>query len=95
VIWLNVQIFKDMGTPKIIAISNREARNAHVTIWQTSGTEKKDQVMPGVSSVVDIILRITRDVWSTRTNKRKHAHLFVWKTLILHKSNKPYTLNQE
>jgi hypothetical protein len=30
--------------------------------WQTNATEKKDQVMSDVSSVVKIILRIARDV---------------------------------
>jgi hypothetical protein len=44
---------------------------------KTNATEKKDGVMPDVSSVVEIILRITRDVRSTRTYKRKHTHLFV------------------
>jgi hypothetical protein len=85
-----------MGKPKIIAISNRDAWNAQVTTWQTNATEKEDRVLSGVSSLVEIILRITRDVRSTRTYKRKHTHLSVWNnTLLLHKSNKPYTLNQE
>jgi hypothetical protein len=33
---------KDMGTPKIIAIKNRDVSNAQVTTWQTNATEKKD-----------------------------------------------------
>jgi hypothetical protein len=92
----NVQTVKDIGTPKIIAISNRDVSNAQVTSWQTNATEKKDRVMSHVSSVVEIILGIKRDVQSTWTYKRKHIHLSVWKyTLLLHKSNKPYALNQE
>jgi hypothetical protein len=87
---------KYMGTPKIIAISNRDAWNVQETIWQTSATEKKDRVMSGVSSVVEIILRITRDVRSTRTYERKQTHLSVWNNIfLLHKSNKHYTLNAQ
>jgi hypothetical protein len=85
-----------MGTPKIIATLNQDAWNVQVTIWRISATEKKDRVMSGVSSVVEIILQITRDVRSTKTYKRKHTNPFVWNnTLLLHKSNKHYTLNQE
>jgi hypothetical protein len=52
--------------------------------------------MSDVSSMVEIILRITRDLRSTKTYKRKHTHLFDWKyTLLPHKSNKPYALSQE
>jgi hypothetical protein len=61
-----------MGTPKIIAISNRDASNV-----QTKDTEKKDRLMSGVSCVVEIIQQITRDVRSTKTYKRKHIHLSV------------------
>jgi hypothetical protein len=42
--------------------------------------------MPDVSSVVKIILRIARDVWSTRTCKRKHTHLSITYIYII-----PYT----
>jgi hypothetical protein len=64
-----------------------------LTTWQTNATEKKNRLMPDVSSVVEIFLRLTRDVRSTRTHKRKHAHLSVWNnTLFLHKSNKSYAL---
>jgi hypothetical protein len=66
-----------MGTLKIITISNRDASNVQVTTCQTSATEKKDRLMSDVSSVVEIILRITMDVRSTRTYKRKHTHLSV------------------
>jgi hypothetical protein len=84
-----------MGTPKIIVTLNRDAWNAQVTTWQTNATVKKDRAMPDVSSVVETILRITRDVRSTRAYKRKHIHLFVWNnTPLLHGSNRPYTLNQ-
>jgi hypothetical protein len=42
------------------------------------------------------ILRITRDVRSARTYKRKPSHLSVWNnTFLLDKSNKPYPFNQE
>jgi hypothetical protein len=37
--------------------------------WQTNANEKKDWVMSNVSSVVEILLQITRDVWSTRVYK--------------------------
>jgi hypothetical protein len=47
--------------------------------WQTNATEKKDRMMSDVSPVVEIILRITRDVRSTRTYKVKHTLLSVWK----------------
>jgi hypothetical protein len=47
--------------------------------------------MSDVSSVVEIILRITRDVLSTGAYKRKLTHLFVPRyTLLSHKSNKTY-----
>jgi hypothetical protein len=59
-----------MAAPKIIAISN-----VQMTTWQTNATEEKDLVIFDVSSVVEIILRITRDVRSTKSYKRKHAHL--------------------
>jgi hypothetical protein len=78
-----------------IIISNRDASNTQETIWQTNGTEKKDLVMYDVSSAVEIILWIKRDVWSTMTYKRKHTHLSIWKyTLLPHKSSKPYTFNE-
>jgi hypothetical protein len=87
--YLSVQTVKDMDTPKIIAISNRDASNAQT--WQTNATERKEWVMSGVCSVLEIFLRFTRDAQSTRTYKRKHTHLCVWKyTLLLYKSNKPY-----
>jgi hypothetical protein len=85
---LNVQTVKDLGTPTIIAILNRGASNAHVTTWQTNATEKKDRVMSGLSSVVEIILRITRYVRSTRNYKKNIP-------TSPHKSSKPYTLNQK
>jgi hypothetical protein len=67
-----------------------------VSSWQINATVNKDRVMADVSFVVEIILRITRDVRSTKTYKRKHTHLSVWNnTLLPHKSNKHYTLNQE
>jgi hypothetical protein len=46
---LNVQVIKDMVTPKIIAASN--ASNA-----QTSVNEKEGRVISDVSHVVEIIL---------------------------------------
>jgi hypothetical protein len=52
--------------------------------------------MSDVSSVAVITLRTIRDALSTRTYKRKHTHLSARKyTLPLHKSNKPYSPNQE
>jgi hypothetical protein len=39
--------------------------------------KKKDLVMSDVSSVVEIILQITRDVRSTKTYQRKHTHLSI------------------
>jgi hypothetical protein len=53
---------KDMVTPKITAISNRDESNVQVTIWQTNTTDMKYLVMSDVSSVVEIILQITRVV---------------------------------
>jgi hypothetical protein len=61
-----------MRTQKIIAISNRDASNALVKL-----VEKKVRLISDVSSVVEIILRITRDVRSTGTYKRKHNHLSI------------------
>jgi hypothetical protein len=93
-----VQTVKDMGTASIIAISNRDALKTQVTTWQTSATESNDLVMSDVSSVVQIVLRITRNIRPTKTCKRKHTYLSVWNnTLLPHKSNKPYTrtFNQE
>jgi aspartyl/asparaginyl-tRNA synthetase len=86
----------DMGILKFIAISNRDVSNAQVTTQRNNATEKIDLVISDVSSVVEIILRISRDVRLTRTYKRKHTHLSICNiTVIPHKSNKPYTLNQE
>jgi hypothetical protein len=45
--------------------------------------KKKDLVMSDVSSMVETILRITRDVWSTQSYKRKHTHLSVWNNMLL------------
>jgi hypothetical protein len=53
---LNVQTVKDMGTPKIIAISNQDASNAQWITLQTSATEKKDLMMSNVVFVAEIIL---------------------------------------
>jgi hypothetical protein len=69
-ILLNVQTAEDIGTPKIIAISNRDVSNVRVTTSQT-----KDRVMSDVFSVVKIILRITMDVRSTRTYRIKLTYL--------------------
>jgi hypothetical protein len=91
-----MQTVKDMGTPKIIANSNWDASNVQMTTWQTSTTKKQDLVMSDISSVVEVILRITRDVPSTKTYKRKHTHLSGWyNTLLSHKSNIHHTLDQE
>jgi hypothetical protein len=38
-ILLNVQTVKDMGTPKIIAISNQDASKAQMTTWLSNVTE--------------------------------------------------------
>jgi hypothetical protein len=89
-----VQTAKDMGTPKVIVTSNQDAPTAQVTIWQTNTTIKKDLVMSNVSSVVENILRITRDVQPTKSYK-KDSHLSVWNnTPFPHKLNIPYTLDQ-
>jgi hypothetical protein len=66
-----VQTVKDMGTPKIIAISNRVGSNAQVTTWQTNATEKKDRVMSDVSSVIEIICELQGMCglqWATKEN---------------------------
>jgi hypothetical protein len=62
-----------MGTSKIIALSSPDTSNAQVTTGHTNANEKKDLMMSDVSSVVEIILRITRDVRSTKAYKRKHT----------------------
>jgi hypothetical protein len=85
-----------MGTQKITSISNRGVSNVPVTTWRINATKRKDRVMSNVSSVVVITLQTTRDVCSTRAYKGKDIHLSIRKyTLPLHKSNKPYTPNQE
>jgi hypothetical protein len=62
-----------LGTPKIIAISNRDVSKAQVTTWQTNATEKKDGKMWLKSSS-----RITRNVRSTKSYKRKYyTHLSI------------------
>jgi hypothetical protein len=82
-------------SPKNYCISNRDASNVQVTAWQTNATRKKDE-MSEVSSMLEIALRITRDVRSTKTYKRKPTHLYGWKNIILpHKLNIPYKLNQD
>jgi hypothetical protein len=50
-ILLNMETVKDMVTPKIIAISNRDASTVTIQFC-----EKKDLVMSNMSSVVEIIL---------------------------------------
>jgi hypothetical protein len=55
-ILLNLQTAKNMGTPKIIAVSNQDVSKAKVNTWQTNATKMEDQVMSDVSSVVDTIL---------------------------------------
>jgi hypothetical protein len=46
-----------------------------------------DRVMSDVSSVVEIILQITREVRSTKTYKIKRTHLTAWNnTPLPHKS---------
>jgi hypothetical protein len=58
--------------------------------------EKRKIELCHVSSVMEITLPTTRDVGSARTFKRKHTHLPLRRyTLLPHKSNKPYALNQE
>jgi hypothetical protein len=81
-----MQIVKDMGTPNIIAISDRDASNEQVTTWQTNAAEKG---YSDVSSVVEIILQITRDAEFAKSYKRKHAHLSVWSNTLPHESNIP------
>jgi hypothetical protein len=56
-----------MGTPQIIATSNPNSSKEKVTTGQTNATEKKDRVMSDVFSVVEIILRLTRDARSGKT----------------------------
>jgi hypothetical protein len=52
--------------------------------------------MSDVSTAVENNLPITRDIRYIKTYKRKHAHLFVRNnTLLLHKTNRSHTLNQE
>jgi hypothetical protein len=53
-----MQIVKDLGTPEIIATSNRNVSNVQVITWQMNATEKKDPVKSSVSSVVEIMMRI-------------------------------------
>jgi hypothetical protein len=71
VILLNVQIAKDMDTPKTIVTSNRDASNTQVAILQTSVSIRKELVMFDVFCVVDTIPKITRDVQSTNSYKKK------------------------
>jgi hypothetical protein len=67
--------------------------NAQVTTSQTSTTEKKALLISNVSSVVEIFLRITRGIRSTKTYKRKHNNSLFDSSP--HKSNKPYSINRE
>jgi hypothetical protein len=88
----------DMGTPKIIAFSNRDESNARVTTWHSNATEKKkDLVMSNVTSVVEIILQVQWMYSLQRPmKKKKHTHLSGWNsTLIPHTSKITYKLNQE
>jgi hypothetical protein len=79
-----------MGTQKTIATLNQDASNVPVIIRQSSANIKKDRVMFDVSPVVEIILRITGDVWSIRTFRRNPIHPSVPKsTLLQHNFNKP------
>jgi hypothetical protein len=55
-ILLNMQTVKDMGTPKIIATSNRDVSDAQIIASQTNAKETKDLVMSNVSSAVEIIV---------------------------------------
>jgi hypothetical protein len=80
----NMQTAKDRGTPKSTATLNQDVSIAQVTTQQINATKKKNRVMSHVSSVVEIILPITRDVWSTRTYKRKHTHLSIRRCIPFH-----------
>jgi hypothetical protein len=72
-----------MGTTKIITILNRDALNWPVITWQTNASEKKDLVMPDVSSVAEITLPIIRYVRSTKSYKRNLTHISVWNNILL------------
>jgi hypothetical protein len=86
----NALTVKDMGTHKIIATLNQDASNVAVIIRQTSTNVKKARVMFHVSSVAEIVPRITRDVCSTRAFKRKRIHRSVQKSTLLQDNfNKP------
>jgi hypothetical protein len=86
----NALTVKDIGTQKTIATLNQDVSNVSVIILQSSANVKKARVMFYVSYVVEIIPRITRDVWSTRTFRRKPIHPSVPKsTLLQHNFNKP------
>jgi hypothetical protein len=80
---LNVQTVKDMDTQETIAISNSDASDVPVVTRKSSVNVKKDRVIFDVSSMVEIIPRITRDKWSTSIYKRKHTHLSVQKSTLL------------
>jgi hypothetical protein len=87
---------KDMGTQKTIDTLNQDVSNVLVIIRESGANMKKDRVMFDVSSVAEIIMQITSDLWSTRTFKRKRNHPSIPKsTLLQHNYNKPYTHNQE
>jgi hypothetical protein len=82
-----MQTVKDMDTAKI-AISNQDASNAEVTTSQTSATEMEALLISNVSSVVEIFLRITRGIWSTKENVPTSPFDSSCK-----KQKKPYSLN--
>jgi hypothetical protein len=84
------------GTPKSIAISSRDASNVQVTTGQTKVTKKKNGVMSDVSSVVEIILGITREFYGLQGPTKENILTFSFENIhSSHTSNKPYTLNQE
>jgi hypothetical protein len=76
-----MQNIEDMGIPKIIVISARDACKAQITNWQANDAGKK--VISGVLSVVEIILRTTKDLRSAMISKRRLAHLSVWNSTLL------------
>jgi hypothetical protein len=84
-----------MGKPKFLFTSNQDESNAKVTMGQTSVTLRRALVISDMSCVVETIPQFTRDVLSKKSYRNAYPQLGVKNTLLQHKANIPYKLNQE
>jgi hypothetical protein len=78
---------------KLLSFQTYMVSNAQMTTWQTNPPEKKDLVMSNVSSVVEAILGIARDVrWSIKSYRNMPTTPF--ETVHSYRTNQTYLYTQ-